>query len=809
MQPGLDGSQGLSAAGRIGVDFGTNQVGPTDVDMYRFSLLSGGTVTIRLTPDLNNRDDFDTVLRLFNESGTQIAFNDDVGDDRYSTISIALTPGTYYAGVSGFGNSTYNPAGGGRQNGETGNYVIEFSLSNSDPNGLFSGAVEVDFGTDRTPTRFAGFIGADFGQPVGTADVDMFKVVAPDTGTLVVNIDTPFLNGFVDSYVRIFDEAGNEVAFSDDDLAPDEFIGFDGRVYRAGAGGGFIGNPTDSFVALSVERGQTYYVAVSDFANRTYNPTTLEGRLPTGPGGFYDILLRFVSVDSDGTITQATGNAPLFLPFGPIESSIGLDPSPAGGFQQVGDKDVDFYRIRVQRSSLVEIEVNASAENFPGNPFPFDTVLFLYDAQGRLLATNDDFIGLDPVLQFLAAPNTDYFIAVAGFGNASFDPFASGSGTPGETGTYRITGRLFSASSVKAVSDDAISHGRIQSVAAGDTIRGILGDDLGYVSGNADVDLYRFVAPANGVLSAITDGFDAFSANTVLRIFESSGREMAFNDDRDENTRGSLAAATVRAGKTYFIGVSGSSDNPRAYSPKKIGTAVPGSTGGYQLEVGFNASPTLTAVAPIALADAGLPFSLTHAALLAASNAADADGDDISFIVMRITKGVMTKDGQPVIAGVTTIGPGESLTWTPDARASGNVRAFTVLATDGAGRSLRAVPVTIAVNAAPTLTSVKLFRLAPNEAGDVIIPFDLMLKNANEKDRNRDAITFRIDSVFEGGTLSIDGVLVTPGQTLFSPGQSLVYRPTALGINTSAFTVRAFDGRLFSAGSPTVTVRAG
>lgn len=808
MQPGLDGSQTLTAAGRIGVDFGTNEVGPADVDMFRFSLLSGGTVTIRLTPDLSNRDDFDTVLRLFNESGSQIAFNDDVGDDRYSTISIALSPGTYFAGVSGFGNSTYNPAGGGRQNGETGNYVIEFSLTNSDPNGLFSGAVEVDFGTDRTPTRFAGFIGADYGQPVGTSDVDMFKVVAPDTGTLVVNIDTPFLNGFVDSYVRIFDEGGNELTFSDDDLAPDEFVGLDGRVFRLGAGA-FVGHQTDSFVALNVERGKTYYVAVSDFANRTYDPTTLEGRLPTGPGGFYDILLRFVSVDSDGTITQSLSSAPLFLPFGPLVSSIGVDPSPAGGFQQVGDKDVDFYRIRVQRSSLVEIEVNASSGSFPDNPSPFDAVLFLYDAQGRLLATNDDFIGLDPVLQFVADRNTDYFVAVAGFGNSSFDPFASGSGTPGETGTYRITGRLFSASSVKMVSDDAISHGRIQTVAAGDTIRGILGDDLGYVSGNADVDLYRFVAPANGVLSALTDGFDAFSANTVLRIFESSGKELAFNDDRDENTRGSFAAATVRAGKTYFIGVSGSSDKPRAYNPRKIGTAVPGSTGGYQLEVAFNAAPTLTAVAPIAGADAGVPFTLTHGALLAASNASDTDGDDISFIIMRVTKGVLTRNGAPVTAGTTTIGPGESLVWTPDAKASGNVRAFTVLATDGAGRTLKAVPVTIVVNAAPTLTSVKLFRLAPDELGDVVIPFDLMLKNSNAKDRNKDAITFRIESVFEGGTLSIDGVGVTPGQTLFSPGQSLVFRPSTLGISTPAFTLRAFDGRLLSQGSPTVSVRAG
>ena len=72
-------------------------------------------------------------------------------------------------------------------------------------------------------TSFQGLIGQDYGTHVGTQDVDLFRLVVPDDGKVLVDIDTPYLEGYVDSFLRVFDADGNELVYSDDDLQVDEF----------------------------------------------------------------------------------------------------------------------------------------------------------------------------------------------------------------------------------------------------------------------------------------------------------------------------------------------------------------------------------------------------------------------------------------------------------------------------------------------------------------------------------------------------------------------------------------------------------
>jgi hypothetical protein len=799
MNPSLDGSEALSASGRIGVDFGTTQVGASDVDMFKFSTASAGVVTIQVASNQTTPEDFDSFLRLFNASGGVLASNDDSGGTGFSRISIALQPGTYYVGLSGAGNSSYDPAGSsGRTAGATGTYTISFSLSNSDPNGLFSGAVEVSFGTDLAPTTFAGLIGRDYGALVGTSDVDMYKVVAPDDGVLIVDIDSPDASGYVDSYLRIFDEAGVQLAFDDDSEAPDETAV--GSIVYDTASGDPVGHTTDSYRTITITRGQTYYVAISDYDNRSYDPTTLTGRATTGTGGVYDIFIKFRSVDADGSITSAAAYPALLFPFSNIEAAIGSD-----GGETVGNKDVDFYRFTVTKASLLEIEVNSAIDG-PAGGTPFDAVIYLYDSNGNLLASNDDFESTDPVLQFVVQPRTTYYVAVAGFGNDNFDPFAAGSGTPGEMGDYILAGRLFATSAVKTISDDAIGFSRIQTVTSGSNLRSTLGEDSSFNSGTGDVDLFKFIAADDGILTVNADGYEQFSADTFLRLFDSSGKEMAFNDNRSDETRGSTVAGAVKKGKVYYIGVSGASASARLYSPKKFGNAVVGSTGSYALSVAYNQVPTLTAVTNLSMADAGVPYTITHAALLGAANEVDPEGANLSFVVSKVTGGTLTKNGVAVVANVTSIAPGEELVWTPTTKMSGVVKAFTIVASDGVQRSIKPVQVSVVVNQAPTLTTVKDFTV-PVGATEISIPFASLLAAANEADKNKDAITFRIDSVLSGELL-INGSAVTGGSTLVSSGDTLVYRQaTGATGRFSAFTIRAFDGRLNSLVATPVRVK--
>ncbi len=80
-----------------------------DHDFYAITLTAGQTYIFRTgwvaatSPDI----DTDTILTLRDASGTQLATNDDAGDEFFSAIRYtATTSGTYYLDVSGFGNTT-------------------------------------------------------------------------------------------------------------------------------------------------------------------------------------------------------------------------------------------------------------------------------------------------------------------------------------------------------------------------------------------------------------------------------------------------------------------------------------------------------------------------------------------------------------------------------------------------------------------------------------------------------------------------------------------------------------------------------
>ena len=138
--PILDGEPVNPVIGSIGTDGGTVSVGNTDVDIIQFEVLSPGTVTLEVASKTDAPDDFDSILRLFNQSGNQLAFSDDDGVGTFSKIDVFLNPGVYYAGVSGYDNSAYNPnrAGSGVAGAE-GNYELRFNLESPDPNGLING----------------------------------------------------------------------------------------------------------------------------------------------------------------------------------------------------------------------------------------------------------------------------------------------------------------------------------------------------------------------------------------------------------------------------------------------------------------------------------------------------------------------------------------------------------------------------------------------------------------------------------------------------------------------------------------------
>ena len=468
---------------------------------------------------------------------------------------------------------------------------------------VIASAIDVTLGNDREPLIFDGVIGLDQGVPVTSADVDLYRITIPDNGFLEVDIDTPYAD-FPDSYLRLFGESGEELFFtdndqlvaSDDDLAPGEtstnntdFRGvavvvnddsgtelIDGVRDENGYQPGNYGHSTDSFLSFSAERGETYYIGVSDFNNQQYDPTTLDNRPAPSNEGQYELIATFFNNDINGSIPQVTEIEALSTDS--IRASVGEDNETS-----VGDKDVDIYRVNSPTAGILELDIDS--RNDASIVDSVDSVVVLFDEQGNFLGMNDDANFTDSLLRFQIEANTNYYAAVTGYGNEDFDPLALGSGSGGDTGEYILNSRILPSSESFSISNSVIDGDSVRDVILGDSIGGRIGEDNGQIIGATDVDLYRFVPAANNIVGIRVDASQSFDADTFLRFFDANGDEIAFNDDENSTTRGSFLEVEVEADTEYYIGVNGYSPEARNYDPLTGADAAPGVEGDYTLTI--------------------------------------------------------------------------------------------------------------------------------------------------------------------------------------------------------------------------------
>ncbi|MEA5559267.1 FG-GAP repeat domain-containing protein [Nodularia spumigena] len=163
------------------------------------------------------------------------------------------------------------------------------------------------------------------------------------------------------------------------------------------------------------------------------------------------------SSDLNGTISQVLNDF-VALPATNIPGVIGADNHPqTGEFFDVGDRDVDFFKINSPIAGNLEIDIKSFSD--PTIIDTVDAVVFIYDREGNLLAFNDDretLFDLDPLLYYQITANTDYFVAVAGYNvnNDYFNPFQLGSGSSGDTGEYKFNSRLLPLSQIPDFNGD-------------------------------------------------------------------------------------------------------------------------------------------------------------------------------------------------------------------------------------------------------------------------------------------------------------------------------------------------------------------
>lgn len=250
----------LATPASLTTTLGDTAAGAKEVELYKVSLKPGSVLTAATSRAGAASAATDTYLRLFDASGNQVAFDDDSGGFPFSKLQYSATAGgVYYLGVSGYGNSTYNlVTGAGLAAGRTGDFKLNISVAGSSPLPITADWRALN-GTYQTTAAIGD-------TSAGAREVDLYQVDLKAGAAIAVTTsrpaETPSTTPNLDTYVRIFDSTGNQVAYDDDSA---------GNLY--------------SKLTFTARQSGSYYVGVSEYRNRTYQPLSgvslVDGR--TGP----------------------------------------------------------------------------------------------------------------------------------------------------------------------------------------------------------------------------------------------------------------------------------------------------------------------------------------------------------------------------------------------------------------------------------------------------------------------------------------------------------------------------------------------
>jgi len=213
-----------------------------------------------------------------------------------------------------------------------------------------------------------------------------------------------------------------------------------------------------------------------------------------------------------------------------------LDPSMSDGVSATNTiTGVPYYRFNIGAPTAVTIR----ADNEMADPY-----IYIYDGQGALIGENDDYNSLNSRIDFTS---------------------------PLQPGSYCIAMRSLSdpnqpvTVSVRPYSQEEAMREMYSTLEASPPIGGSYPiQDLGTLQGQlvrdaqveGDAIWYSFTVPQDGFV--VIDAIGVQNSDPVIALYETVGREIAFNDDAGESLDSQISTR-VSSG-TYLLGVSQYSD---------------------------------------------------------------------------------------------------------------------------------------------------------------------------------------------------------------------------------------------------------
>jgi subtilisin-like proprotein convertase family protein len=394
------------------------------------------------------------------------------------------------------------------------------------------------------------------------ADVDIFRIYASGPSLISAAVrarSLPIVSG-LDSYLRVFDAGGVEIARNDN------FGGLDSQlqVFVGGAG--------------------EFFVAVSAFPNTDYLLDSTNNRKASGSGGTYSLD---IGVETSGPqVITRNGDAPMNIPVvGSISSTINVTDG-----RSITDLTVKLNITHTFDSDLVITLIGPGGDvvtlfNRRGAAGQnLTNTVFDDDAATPISAGVAPFTGSFKPEQELTPFKNRTALGIWTLKIQDVKPLDSGvlnSWSITFTHVNDITGPYELNDSTLLATDTQID------TVGSATYAAFIGDGA---FGLRDVDLFRFVAGA-GTTITVTAGVTSGSLHTVLRLFDASGSEI--RADRRHGVTTNLVNFVVASAGTYYVGVSGGSGSSNAadlgndnYDPATGGTGnATDATGDYTLTI--------------------------------------------------------------------------------------------------------------------------------------------------------------------------------------------------------------------------------
>lgn len=557
-----------------------------DLDFFSFSVNAGGNVYAETTDGMGGCA-VDTVIRLYDSTGTEIGSNDEAGpgscsqiDPLFDTFARDLPAGTYYISVESY------------QGGETGAYTlviltadggcgnsyVERSLDEQCDDG---NTADGDGCSSTCQVQTSGMVnGIDQDQTFsGSLDpagkVDYYQVVMDTAGYIEAQTGAPTVGTCAegnDTILRLYDATFQLIGSNDDINFPDNPCSH-------------IDPAFDGFAA--VEAG-TYYISVEEFGGNDVIPA-YELQIKTLGAGCGNGIIETdggEQCDDGGTAAGDGCDASCMIePFGSISGTGGNATLPAGDPNEIPN----FVEITVTAGQSITATTTDGAADCP-----FGTAMGIFTSDIQLLGAafgdggcafidplndaRDQWAANLPAGTYLlgvvaedvanAGQNVtvEVTIADASCGNSIAETEVGEQCDDGGTGNGDgcDSACMFEGNvTVETEPNDDIATANTSGAAMGQTVT-----VNGHIQPVADHDVWALTVPQGATLIARTYPTygDPTSCNdeqdTNLFLLDAAGTEVTDNDDWDVtmgycseiNGTTDVAAANLAAG-TYYLSV--------------------------------------------------------------------------------------------------------------------------------------------------------------------------------------------------------------------------------------------------------------